>query len=109
MMIRPLFEAIDKNMKKKVKSLSDDQWIEVLECSLEMMHLNEELAKKIILRDMIRNKINGGTVSDKFKDVDQELEILIPKLVCVLQREFAEQEFVKNLMLFNSTKTECKV
>jgi hypothetical protein len=54
MMLAPLFEALDKNMRKKVKSLSDDQWIEILEMSLEVMHLNEVLAKKVNIRDLIK-------------------------------------------------------
>lgn len=48
-------------------------------------------------------------MSDKFKDVDQELELLIPKLVCALQETFADTDFVKKLMFFNSQKSECKV
>jgi len=35
-MAKALFENIDKNMRKKVKSFTDDQWIEVLEVSFEM-------------------------------------------------------------------------
>jgi hypothetical protein len=32
--------------------------------------LNMELAKKINIRDLIKNKIAGHKVSDKFSDVD---------------------------------------
>mmetsp|Transcript_16914 Transcript_16914/g.26031 ORF Transcript_16914/g.26031 Transcript_16914/m.26031 type:complete len:104 (-) Transcript_16914:722-1033(-) len=40
MMFKTLFETLDKNMKKKVRQISDDQFIEIMESSLEMAQLN---------------------------------------------------------------------
>ena len=54
-----LFDFIDRNQRKKLKQISDDQWVEVMENSLEFLQLNYELAKKINIRDLIRNKINN--------------------------------------------------
>ena len=53
-----LFQILDKNVGKKIKQLTDDQWIEVFEQSVEFYTLNDRLSKKIILRDLIRKKIN---------------------------------------------------
>jgi len=56
-MLKPLWEVLDKNMRKKIVKISDDQWVEVLEKSQELYELNEEANKKVIIRDLIRNKI----------------------------------------------------
>ena len=50
--------VLEKNAGKKIKEISNDQWIEVMEQSVEFFTLNDRLAKKIILRDLIRKKIN---------------------------------------------------
>jgi hypothetical protein len=41
-------------MRKKVKALSNEQWIEILEESEELQQLNEALDYKIIIRDLIK-------------------------------------------------------
>ena len=58
-MMQPLFDNLDRNMRKKVKQLGDDQFTEVLENSIEFLRMNEELAHKINIRDLIKNKIMG--------------------------------------------------
>jgi len=47
-------ECIEKNMKKKIKQFTDDQMIEIFENSREMENINELLAKKVIIRDLIK-------------------------------------------------------
>jgi len=47
-------ECIEKNMKKKIKQFTDDQMIEIFENSREMENINEMLAKKVIIRDLIK-------------------------------------------------------
>lgn len=32
-----LFDFIDRNQRKKIKTISDDQWVEVMEMSLEFI------------------------------------------------------------------------
>ena len=108
-MAKALFENIDKNMRKKVKSFTDDQWIEVLEVSFEMQQLNTDLGKKIIIRDLIRNKIAGLAISDKFKAVDQQVEQMVPKLICVLMETFSDMKFVQSLLQFNTMNSQMKV
>lgn len=75
-----LFQILDKNVGKKVKQLSDDQWIEVFEQSVEFYTLNDRLAKKIILRDLIRKKINNQTIAEMFADAEWEVDDKLPKL-----------------------------
>lgn len=53
-------------MKKKKKVIEPEQWIEVMEMSLEMIAFNYTLAKKISIRDLVRNKINGQKPAEKF-------------------------------------------
>ena len=60
------FESLTRNMKKKIKVFTDDQWIECLEASLELQMVNMELAKKINIRDLIKNKMAGHKISPKF-------------------------------------------
>ena len=60
------FESLTRNMKKKIKVFTDDQWIECLESSLELQMVNMELAKKINIRDLIKNKMAGHKISPKF-------------------------------------------
>lgn len=56
-MHRVLFAVLDKNMRKKVKTISDTQFVEIFEQSVELMQLNHDLAKKVILGDLIKQKI----------------------------------------------------
>jgi len=107
-MLKPLFEILDKNMRKKVAKISDDQWIEVLEQSQEIYELNEEAVKKVNIRDIIRSKIQGLKIATKFADIDSEIDILVPKLTSVLMSIFTDTEFVQDLLLFNG-KSQCKV
>jgi len=65
-----LFEVLQKNANKKVKQLTDDQFIEVFEQSVEFLTLNDRLSKKIIIRDLIRKKIGGLNISEMFADAE---------------------------------------
>lgn len=53
-MSKTLMSAIDKNMRKKVKIITDEQWIEIFESSLELMQINFEMAKKTNISDLIK-------------------------------------------------------
>ena len=104
-MLRPLWEVLDRNMRKKAAKITDDQWVEVLEQSQEFYELNEERyaeSKKVNIRDLIRNKIQGLKISTKFAEVEQEIDVLVPKLVGVLMFIFSDTDFVHDLLLFNS-------
>lgn len=92
-----LFDAIEKNMRKKVKTLSDDQFIDIMENSLELMELNYMLAKKTNIKDLIRSKIENKPISDKFKDIEIEIEDKIPKLTTALKTMFSSMEFLVEL------------
>jgi len=107
-MIGKLMDTLEKNMRKKIKVLTNDQLIEVVESSWELVVLNEEQGKKVILRDLIRNKIEGGSISDKFKETDQQLEQIVPRLISVLLETFSETDFVRGLLTFNH-ESNCKV
>ena len=102
MMSATLFQILDKNVGKKVKQLSDDQWIEVLEQSVEFYTLNDRLAKKIILRDLIRKKINNQTIAEMFADAEWEVDDKLPKLTNALAKQFVKVKFLKALTLFNN-------
>mgnify|MGYP006108910211 FL=1 len=41
-----------------------------MENSLEMIAFNYTLAKKINIRDLVRNKVNGQKPAEKFADID---------------------------------------
>lgn len=97
-----LFQILDKNVGKKVKQLSDDQWVEVLEQSVEFYTLNDRLSKKIILRDLIRKKINDQTIAEMFADADWEVEDKLPKLTNALAKNFVKVKFLKALSAFNA-------
>ena len=103
-----LFDAIEKNMRKKIKSLTDDQFIEILEQSVEFQELNYDLAKKTNLRDLIKCKIENKPISDKFRDIELEIEDKIPKLTCALKMMFASTEFMIELTEF-AADSNCKV
>jgi hypothetical protein len=62
-MLATLKETLGKNMRKKVKSLTEDQWIEIFESCEEMQTINYELAKKNNVRDIIRNMIKNLPIS----------------------------------------------
>jgi hypothetical protein len=66
-MLAMLKEVLEKNMRKKVKVITEDQWIEVLECTEEMQQINYELNKKNNVRDIIRNMIKSLPISNKFE------------------------------------------
>ena len=54
MMMVLMSEVMDKNIKKKVKVISDDQWIEVMENAIEVNQINDSLNKKNNFRDLVR-------------------------------------------------------
>lgn len=94
--------VLEKNAGKKIKEISNDQWIEVMEQSVEFFTLNDRLAKKIILRDLIRKKINDQSISELFADAEWEVNDKLPKLAHVLARMFVKVKFMKALAQFNS-------
>ena len=73
-----------------------------MEQSVEFFTLNDRLAKKIILRDLIRKKINDQTISELFADAEWEVNDKLPKLTHVLARMFLKVKFMKALAQFNS-------
>jgi len=70
LMMAELMAMVENNMKKKKKVIENDQFIEVMENSLELIAFNHTLAKKINIRDLIRNKINNQKPAEKFADID---------------------------------------
>lgn len=64
--------------------------------------LNDSLGKKINIRDIIRQKIEGKPISEKFSDIVSEVDNTLPKLVSVLLETMSEKEFAQGLMMFNS-------
>lgn len=93
---------LDKNATKKVKVLTDDQYIEMFEQSVELLTLNDRLAKKIIIRDLVRKKISNGHIADMFADAEMEINDWIPKLTGVMAKSFSKVKFMKKLAEFNS-------
>lgn len=41
-------------MRKKIKIISDEQWVEIFESSLEFMQINFEIAKKTNIVDLVK-------------------------------------------------------
>jgi preprotein translocase subunit Sec63 len=107
-MIMTLMGILDKNIRKKVKVITDDQWVEVFENSKEVMAINDQLAKKNNFRDMIRNIIKGLSMSDKFDDAVKQIDDTVPRLTTVLAMTFSNVKFIKSLAIFNAEK-DCKV
>lgn len=95
-------------MKKKIKTLSDDQIIAILAKSNEWMGLVEETDYKISLSNLVKGKLSGQKAAPKLAAVDNQLEQILPKLVCVLLETFCDVNFKKALALFNSN-SNCKV
>jgi len=61
-MSRQLMGVLDKNMRKKIKVISEEQWIEVFETSFEFAQINYEMAKKINISDLIKKKMANGSI-----------------------------------------------
>ena len=95
MMMANLFESLEKNMRKKVKKFTHDQFIEAIEMSREMQQANADLGKKTIIRDLIRNRILGLPISEKFADSEAEIIDKIPKLAHVIAQSFTDVKFLK--------------
>ena len=68
MLMTLMGEVMDKNVKKKVKVITDDQWVEIMESSAEVAKINDDLNKKNNFRDMIRNIIKKLPIADKFDE-----------------------------------------
>lgn len=66
------------------------------------MTLNDRLSKKIILRDLIRKKINDQKIADMFADAEFEVDDKLPKLTNVIAKMFVKVKFLKALTDFNS-------
>ena len=108
MLMTLMGEVMDKNVKKKVKVITDDQWVEIMESSAEVAKINDDLNKKNNFRDMIRNIIKKLPISDKFDEAVRQIDDIVPRLTTVLVATFAEVKFVKALAAFNAEK-DCKV
>jgi len=100
---------LQKNANKKVKQLSDDQFIEVFEQSVEFLTLNDRLSKKIIIRDLIRKKIAGLNISEMFECAEWEVDDKLPKLTNVMAELFCKAKFLKALTDFNASQAHSKV
>ena len=107
-MQRVLFEILEKNMKKKIKSMSDEQMIMILAESNEWKGLEEETDYKIGLKPITKSMLTGQKAAPKLVDVQSQLESFLPRLVAVLLETFSDINFVKTLALFNSN-SNCKV
>ena len=108
MMMVLMSEVMDKNIKKKVKVISDDQWIEVMENAIEVNQINDSLNKKNNFRDLVRQIIKKLNISDKFQGAVNQIDDIVPRLTTVLVMTFTEVKFVKALAAFNAEK-DCKV
>lgn len=84
-------QVLDKNMKKKNKVISDEQWVEVFESSLEFMQINYEMAKKVIISDIVKQKIVNKKISDKFSEYSTKIDDILPRLACVLSIGMGEK------------------
>lgn len=93
LLLQTLFSILDKNIHKKIKVVTETQFIEIYEQSVEMQTLNDRLAKKINIRDLIKKKLGDLDISDKFAEAEQEVDSIVPKLTCCLANTFADQKF----------------
>jgi hypothetical protein len=94
-MVMNLMTVLEKNMRKKVKVISEDQWVEIMENTKEVMKINDDLGKKNNFRDMIRNIIKGLNMSEKFDDAVKEIDDIVPRLTTVLGMTFSNVKFIK--------------
>lgn len=104
MMIMVLMGILEKNMRKKIKVISDDQWVEIMENSKEIQKINDDLGKKNNFRDMIRNIIKNLNISEKFDDAVRQIDDIVPRLTSVLAVTFSNVKFIKALLAFNAEK-----
>lgn len=108
-MVTTLDEALEKNIKKKVRQVSDYQFIEIFENSRELQSLNDTMGKKVIIRDLIKQKINGLQISDKFIDYYQQIEDDVPRLCHAMLTTFTQAKFVKTFMEAQKLKETGKI
>jgi lipoate-protein ligase A len=95
MMLKPLFEVLETNMKKKIRTFTDDNFISILSESAEWGNLNEQNDRKISIKDVLKTKLNGQKVSTKLQEIDLELESIVPKLISVLMETFSDLDFAR--------------
>lgn len=93
LMQEPLFEILETNMKKKIKTFTDDNFITILSASVEFENLYELNERKINIRDILKSKLSGQKVSKKHQEIDLELENVVPKLISVLMEQFSDIGF----------------
>ena len=79
-----------------------------MENSLEFIAFNYQLAKKINIRDLVRNKINGQKPAEKFADIDSQVENTLQKLTSVILDNLGLRKFHKDLKEMND-ETDYKV
>ena len=72
-MLATLKDILERNMRRKQKTISEDQWIEVIESSEEMQTINYDLAKKNTVRDIVRNMTRNLAVTNKFEDAQKQI------------------------------------
>ena len=70
LMSKVLLDVLDKNKRKKIKTISDEQFMEIFENSVELMKVNYDLKKKVVLSDLIKQKIQNHKIAEKFAEVD---------------------------------------
>ena len=58
-MLKPLFEILEQNTKKKIKTFSDDNFMSVLSESVEWENLYELNERKINIKDFVKSKLSG--------------------------------------------------
>ena len=59
MMAGALFDFIDRNLRKNLKQITNDQWVDIMEMSLEFIQLNHELDYRLNLKEFVKNRINS--------------------------------------------------
>jgi preprotein translocase subunit Sec63 len=107
-MQKPLWEVLEKNMKKKIKTLSDDQIITILSESSEWSGIMEESDNKIDLKPMVKTMLTGQKAGGKVAAIAAQLESILPKLTSVFIETLCDIDFMKALSVFN-TSSNCKV
>lgn len=66
-----------------------------------MLQLNHELAKKVIISDLIKQKMQSLKISDKFLEAEGQLDNQLPRLACVFAMSLSNTDFMKLLEGFN--------
>ena len=110
LMMFQLQEVIEDNLNHNKPQIEDDQFIEILEVSKEFQKLNEDLAHKTTIRDLIKNKIARQKPEEQFEHIDQQMENAFTKLATVLFQSIGSTNFYNELKRLNDvTYTQNKL